>query len=299
MTVDDALTEPFATVGAAVVTPHPIRRVGRWLGGAALATVVGAAVAVSGVPAVTGATALTVLSGSMEPTLPVGSTVVVRPQPAAQIAVDDVITFTDHDVETGAPRTVTHRVIAVEPGVGGPTFRTKGDANEAPDPGLVEAADVRGVQWYVVPFVGLVKDRLFSRIGLFFTVGLALLVLAAHLLLPATSGSTTTSGATSGRAATTGRGRQDGAGGDRSVTVRSRSTPERNKSRPGHDGRSGSSPDDRSRLSGRDRPDEVSSIAQYVAQPSLPRPRPGRHGDRPVDRPLRNDRDAARPVRHP
>lgn len=208
MSVHDAPTERFPVGGGALATPHPIRRLGRWLGGAAVVAVVGAAVAVAGVPAATGATALTVLSGSMEPALPIGSTVVVRPRPVAQIAVGDVITFTDHDVETGAARTVTHRVIAVEPGAAGPVFRTKGDANEAPDPGQVDAADVRGAQWYVVPFVGLIKDRLLSRIGLFFAVGLALSVAAAHLLLPATSGSTT-GGATSGRVGTAARSRTD------------------------------------------------------------------------------------------
>jgi signal peptidase len=218
MSVDDAPTDRFAAVGETLATPHPLRRLGRWLGGAALFAVVAVAVAVAGVPAATGATALTVLSGSMEPALPVGSTVVVRPRPVAQIAVGDVITFTDHDLETGAPRTVTHRVIALEPGAAGPAFRTMGDANEAPDPGVVEAADVHGVQWYVVPFAGLVKERLFSRIGLFFAVGLGLLVVAAHLLLPATSGPTATSGGVNGRATTTVRRQRNDAAGDRSVT---------------------------------------------------------------------------------
>ena len=151
--------------------------------------------------------------------------VVVRPRPIAQIAVGDVITFTDHDLQTGAPRTVTHRVINLEPGAAGPAFRTKGDANEAPDPGLVEAADVHGVQWYVVPLAGLVKERLFSRIGLFFAVGLALLIVAAHLLLPATSGSTVTGAGTNGRDATTDRRRCIDAADDRSVTQGSRSKP--------------------------------------------------------------------------
>jgi signal peptidase I len=163
--------------------PHVVRRVGRWAGGLLLVAVVAAAVAVAGVPAATGASALTVLSGSMEPALPVGSTVVVRPTPVTEIAVGDVITFTDRDLESGATRVVTHRVIAVEPG---PTFRTRGDANDAPDPGSVAAADVVGVQWYVVPWVGLIRDRLVSPAGGFFVVGVLLVLTAAHLLLPAT-----------------------------------------------------------------------------------------------------------------
>ncbi|MHA6792590.1 signal peptidase I [Pseudonocardia bannensis] len=160
---------------------HPVRRFGRWIATLALVAVVAAALAVAVVPAIAGATPLTVLSGSMEPALPVGSTVVVRPRPADQIAVGDVITFIDRDETTGDTRVVTHRVIGVEPG---PAFRTMGDANNAPDPGVVETADVRGVQWYVVPWVGSIKDRMISITGLFFAIGLGLLVLAAHLLLP-------------------------------------------------------------------------------------------------------------------
>ncbi|MGD9986476.1 signal peptidase I [Pseudonocardia sp.] len=153
----------------------------RWAGLVVVVVLVGAAAAVALVPAVTGSTALTVLSGSMEPELPVGSTVVVHPEPADSIVVGDVITFTDREEGSAQTRVVTHRVIEVLPG---PAFRTKGDANNSADPHAVAAADVHGVMWYDVPFVGLVKDRLFSRIGLFFAVGIALLVVAANLLLP-------------------------------------------------------------------------------------------------------------------
>jgi signal peptidase I len=180
----DLPTERFAAVPAATPRTHPLRRAGRWVGALLLVAVVGAALAVAGVPAVAGARALTVLSGSMEPALPVGSVVVVRPRPAAEIAVGDVITYTDREPETGAARTVTHRVVGVEPG---PVFRTMGDANDAPDPGLVAAADVQGVQWYVVPFVGFVRDLLFSTAGLFLAIGAGLLLLAAHLLVPQAS----------------------------------------------------------------------------------------------------------------
>ncbi|WP_433504364.1 signal peptidase I [Pseudonocardia halophobica] len=164
---------------------HPARVVMRWLGALLLVAVVGAAVAVTVVPALAGATPLTVLSGSMEPTLPVGSTVVVRPAPADRLAVGDIITFTDRQPGTTETRIVTHRIIEVLPG---PSFRTQGDANDAPDPHAVAAADVRGGYWYDVPFVGLVKDRLFSTTGLLYLAGIVLLVVAANLLLPHTTG---------------------------------------------------------------------------------------------------------------
>lgn len=75
---------------------------------------------------------LTVLTGSMRPTLPLGSVAVVVPTPVQQIAVGDVITYA---IPVEDHRVVTHRVVEViEPGV----IRTKGDANTAADPWVAE-----------------------------------------------------------------------------------------------------------------------------------------------------------------
>lgn len=180
----EPVTERIPIVGAAPeVEPavHPARRIMGWAAGTALVVVVGLALAVAIVPAIGGATPLTVLSGSMEPALPVGSTVVVRPTPAAEIAVGDVITFTDRTTESDETRVVTHRVIGIEPG---PAFVTMGDANNAPDPGLVQAADVLGVQWYAVPYVGLLRERLLTPPGGYFAAAVLLLAAAAYLLVP-------------------------------------------------------------------------------------------------------------------
>jgi signal peptidase len=181
------MSAPSSTEREESARPHPVRRVyGALLGLVVLiAVVVAAAVAV--VPAAVGGEALTVLSGSMEPTLPLGSVVVVRPRPAAEITSGVVIAFTDRSRETGVARTVTHRVIEVEHGPDGPTFRTKGDANEDPDEHATTPADVIGVAWYDVPLVGWVREAVTSRIGLLYAGGALLLLLAAHLLLPRTT----------------------------------------------------------------------------------------------------------------
>jgi signal peptidase len=163
--------------------PHPLRRVLRWAGGTAAVLVLALALAVAVVPALAGARPLTVLSGSMEPSLPVGSTVVVRPEPVEGIAVGDVVTFTDREEGGGETRVVTHRVIEVRPG---PEFVTMGDANNAPDQGVVLPADVLGVQWYHVPYVGLLRERLLTPPGVFFGLGAVLLGVAVHLLVPRT-----------------------------------------------------------------------------------------------------------------
>ncbi len=163
--------------------PHPLRLVLRWAAGTAAVLVLALALAVVAVPALAGARPLTVLSGSMEPALPVGSTVVVRPEPAEGIVVGDVVTFTDREEGSGETRVVTHRVVEVRPG---PEFVTRGDANDAPDQGVVAAADVLGVQWYHVPYVGLLRERLLTPPGAFFALGAVLLAAAVHLLVPRT-----------------------------------------------------------------------------------------------------------------
>lgn len=163
-----------------------MRRVAGAVLGVVVVAFVLAAAAVAFVPAVTGARPLTVLTGSMEPTLPVGSVVVVRPTPPEAVRPGDVITYTDRDAETGATRTVTHRVVEVRADAAGPVFVTKGDANDAVDIRDTVAADVIGVQWYAVPHVGYVREFATSPSGLLTLAGIGLALLAGHLLVPRT-----------------------------------------------------------------------------------------------------------------
>jgi signal peptidase len=64
-------------------------------------------------PLVLGATPYTVLTGSMRPTYPPGTMVVVRPVDVERVAPGDVVTY---QLASGRPEVVTHRVVAV--GVG-------------------------------------------------------------------------------------------------------------------------------------------------------------------------------------
>lgn len=107
--------------------------------------------AVSVVPRVVGAVPLTVLTGSMEPALAPGDLVVVRPAPADDIRVGDVITF---QPVSDDPALVTHRVTGLTIESGGVTgFTTQGDANSAADDAIV-ADQVKGRVVYSVPWVG-------------------------------------------------------------------------------------------------------------------------------------------------
>lgn len=88
-----------------------------------------------------------VMSGSMEPILPVGSVVLVQPTPYDDIQVGDDISFV-----VGEERiTVTHRVI--EKDENSNTLTTKGVANNVSDD-PIPASAVIGKVIFDIPFIG-------------------------------------------------------------------------------------------------------------------------------------------------
>ena len=108
------------------------------------------------VPAVTGSTALTVVTSSMEPALPPGTMVVVRPTPIDEIKPGMVLTY---QLRSGEPTLVTHRVQQrQELADGEVVFITRGDANNQPDQDPVREVQIRGTVWYAIPFIGWVTN---------------------------------------------------------------------------------------------------------------------------------------------
>lgn len=107
---------------------------------------------VHAVPAVVGADAsYVVLSGSMEPAISPGDSVLVADVSPDAVERGDVITFA-----TGEPAPTTHRVVDVVERTDGVAFRTKGDANPQPDGRLVTPDRLRGEVVAVIPLVGYV-----------------------------------------------------------------------------------------------------------------------------------------------
>lgn len=104
------------------------------------------------IPRLSGATPYTILTGSMRPTMPPGTLVVVKPATIDQVKVGDVVTY---QLESGKPTVVTHRVVSVVSSLEGERLlRTQGDDNPVPDSDLVRPVQVRGTVWYSVPFLG-------------------------------------------------------------------------------------------------------------------------------------------------
>lgn len=132
-----------------------LRAIGTGLSAGLLALVVALAVIVIIVPHLTGSTNLTVLTGSMEPKLPPGTLLVVKPKPIDDIRVGDVVTYEPNPDD--AKTVISHRVISIaESTDGSRIFTVKGDANNTPD-APVHSEQVVAVLWYAVPYLGWVN----------------------------------------------------------------------------------------------------------------------------------------------
>lgn len=118
---------------------------------------------------------LAVLSGSMEPTIPVGSIVYVKPMAAEQLEPGDVCTFKLSDGST----LVTHRVVSIDPE--NRTLVTQGDANDAPD-GDLPFAQVVGKGVFHLPLLGFITIYAKTPVGIMCIGGLLVLVLLVNFL---------------------------------------------------------------------------------------------------------------------
>ena len=98
------------------------------------------------VPALLGYETYNVTSGSMEPTLPVGSVIYVKPVEPETVQEGDIIAFYVDAV------VVTHRVVENRFVEG--EFVTKGDANEMEDFSNAHYRDLVGVVKYHFPYLG-------------------------------------------------------------------------------------------------------------------------------------------------
>lgn len=115
-----------------------------------------------------------VLSGSMSPTYPVGSLLVIGQIDASDVRAGMPLVFED-PLEPG--RVVTHRVVGPVPDDAA-AFRTRGDANAAVDLAAVPARLVRGRVLWSVSGLGTVLDWLRWPSGFVLLVGLPAVILA-------------------------------------------------------------------------------------------------------------------------
>ena len=140
----------------------------------------GLTVAIGVVPRVMNGAALTVLTGSMEPTYEPGDIVVSVPQDSYSIG--DPVTF---QPRSGDPMLITHRVVAVTDTPEGRTYVTRGDANGNDDEPIVDA-QVMGKVIYSIPKLGYVQQAVGGNKGLLVAgIGFVLIAYAVYALVSA------------------------------------------------------------------------------------------------------------------
>ena len=126
------------------------------------------------VPHLLGYEQYVVVSGSMEPAIPVGSLVMAKPVKPAELQVGDVIVFyTERHIDTP----VTHRV--VENRIDEREVITKGDANAANDINPVLYENIDGKVARHIPRIGFMVGLFGTVMGKFS----ALMIIVAGYLL--------------------------------------------------------------------------------------------------------------------
>ena len=115
-----------------------------------------------------------VVSGSMEPEIPVGSVIVVDRIEPEEIQVGDIIAFWAGG-SVVAHRVVENRTIAGE-------FVTKGDANDTEDISAIPYSALIGIVIYHLPRLGQVITVYTSPVGKLYIIGFAACGLLFNIL---------------------------------------------------------------------------------------------------------------------
>jgi signal peptidase len=122
-----------------------------------------------GTPKIGNFTIYEIVSGSMEPDIPVGSIVIDRITDAKALKIGDVISF--YNKSSGSSIVVTHRIDDIYKQSNGQiVFTTKGDANKTSDSNSVTAENIIGRVGIHIPYVGYAINFVTTKAGLFITV---------------------------------------------------------------------------------------------------------------------------------
>lgn len=133
------------------------------------------------VPALLGYQRYVITGGSMTGSIPKGSVLYARLTPVESLYEGDVITF----VPPGYTQPVTHRIVSIRPDADGePTFRTKGDFNQAVDPWDVHLTGPEQARYsFHVPYAGYALAALAIRQVRMLLIGVPAVIIALSLLV--------------------------------------------------------------------------------------------------------------------
>ena len=128
------------------------------------------------VPMLLGYKEMAVLTGSMEPNIPVGSLIYVKPlDDPAVLQPGDVCTYRLKDGET----MVTHRVVSIDPE--SQTLITKGDANDTED-GAISFGQVFGETQFHLPYLGYIAINAKTPTGILVICGVLVVVILLNFI---------------------------------------------------------------------------------------------------------------------
>lgn len=114
-----------------------------------------------------------VLTGSMEPVISPGDIVLLAPTPRTQPKLGDIAAYTARRFSGESVGIFTHRIIGGDPVNG---WVMKGDANPSPDVQKPKAADMNGVVFFVIPWIGKLMSPKMLMILIPVVVGIWLIV---------------------------------------------------------------------------------------------------------------------------
>ena len=140
---------------------------------------VGSRTSADGQRVVYGQPVMTIISGSMTPTIAVGDIVVDAPVTAAQAShlhAGQIISFR---AAPGSLEIITHRIVAVRVQDGAVSYITKGDANNSADATPRPASDVIGLYRFSIPRGGYVLVAMHTPRVLIMLLASALLWIVA------------------------------------------------------------------------------------------------------------------------
>jgi signal peptidase len=158
-----------------------MKRIGNWLSNILLIVVIIFAISFvyntiqlrqnpGQLPSTFGFIPLTVLSGSMSPTIETGDMIVVKVD-KDNLIVGDIITY-----KMGS-NLVTHRIIEATTENGVEAFVTQGDANNVEDGTLVTKEQIVGKYAFRIPYAGYIKAGLRGWLGILLITVMVMLYL--------------------------------------------------------------------------------------------------------------------------